>query len=85
MDSVSTPVSIPSIGPIQVFLASPTILIIVSIPKSKAVLSEVEPKKPLKLLITGKEIDEDIELDSEIEIPKLDFNIATVDEMRLVS
>ena len=46
---------------------------------------EVEHKQPLKLLITSKEIEEDIDLDNEIEIPKLDFEIATIDEMRLVS
>ena len=35
----------------------------------------------MKLLITGKEID----LDTEIEIPKIDFDIATIEEMRLAS
>ena len=51
----------------------------------KSVMPEVEPKKPLKILITGKEIEEDIDLDSEIEIPKIGFNTATVDKMRLLS
>lgn len=36
-------------------------------------------------MITGKEIDEDIDLDNEIEIPNIYFNIAIVDEMRLVN
>ena len=48
-------------------------------------MSEVEPKTQLKLLISGKEIEEDIDLDKEIEIPKLDFDNATVEQMRLVS
>ena len=36
-------------------------------------------------MITSKEIEEGIDLDSEIEIPKLDFDTATVEEMRLAS
>lgn len=36
-------------------------------------------------MINGKEFDEDIDLDNEIEIPKIDFNTATVDEIRVVS
>ena len=30
-------------------------------------------------------MEEDIDLDIEIEIPKIDFNTATVEEMRLIS
>ena len=56
-----------------------------SIPKVKLVIIEVEQRKPLKLLITGKDIEEDINLDIEIEIPKIDFNTTTIEEMRLVS
>ena len=52
-----------------------------SIPKVKS----VESREPLKLLITKKEIEEDIDLDIETEIPKIDFNIATIEEMRLIS
>ena len=36
-------------------------------------------------MIIGKEIEEDIDLDTEIEIPKIDYNTATVEEMRLAS
>lgn len=85
MDSSSALVSIPSIGIIQVFTTSPTVSTIVSVSKSKVVMLEVEPKTPLKLLINRKEIEEDIDLDKEIEIPKLYFHNATVEEMRLVS
>ena len=50
-----------------------------SIPKVKPV---VEANKPLKLLLTGKEIEEDIDLDTEIEIPKIDFNTARQKQLR---
>ena len=36
-------------------------------------------------MITGKEIEEDIDLDTEIEIPKIDFDTAIVEEMRRAS
>ena len=54
---------------------------------SKAVYTKsVEPKaQPCMRLLSGKEIEEDIDLDEEIEIPKLDFNNATVDQMQLAS
>ena len=39
----------------------------------------------MKLLIIGKKIEEDIDLDIQIEIPKIDFDTATVEEMRLAS
>ena len=55
------------------------------IPKVKPVITEVEQRQPLKLLITRKEIEEDIDLDTEIEIPKIDFDISTIEEMRLAS
>ena len=48
-------------------------------------MSKVKHNTKLKLLISGKEIDEEIDLDKEIEIPKLDFDKATVEEMRLAS
>ena len=85
LDYFSTPTNISTVGPIQIFTTSPAISTIVSIPKSKAVIPKVEPKPSLKLLITGKEIDEDIDLDKEIEIPKIDFNTATVGDVRMVS
>lgn len=85
LDSISTLVSIPLVGPIQVFTASPTISTIVFASESKAVMSKVEPRTPLKILLTGKEIVEDIDLDKEIIIPKLDLNNATMEQMRLVS
>ena len=56
-----------------------------SIPKVKPVITEVEQRKPLKLLITGKEIEEDIDLDTEKKIPKIDFDTTTIEEMRLAS
>ncbi len=36
-------------------------------------------------MITGKEIPEDIDLDTEIVIPKIDFDNATIEEMRYAS
>ena len=45
----------------------------------------VEPKKTLKLLMSGKDIKEDIDLDTEINIPKIDFNSATIEEMMQIS
>ena len=68
--------------PISSFTASPSSSTIVSIPKVKPA---VETKQPLKLLITGKEIKEDIDLDTEIEIPKIDYNTATIEEMMMIS
>ena len=80
LDSVS--VSIQSLlSPISSFTASPSSSTIVSIPKVKPV---VETKQPLKLLLTGKEIEEDIDLDTEIEIPKIDFNTTTIEEMMMI-
>lgn len=35
--------------------------------------------------LSGKEIEEDIDLDEEIEIPNLDFDNATVNKMQLVN
>ena len=39
----------------------------------------------MKILITRKEIEEDIDLDTEIEIPKIDLITDTIEEMRLTS
>ena len=80
MDSVS--ISIQSLYPISSFTASPSSSTIVSIPKVKLV---VKTKQPLKLLLTGKEIEEDIDLDTKIEIPKIDFNTTTIEEMMMIS
>ena len=55
------------------------------VPKLKLVITEVEQRQPLKLLITRKGIEEDIDLDTEIVIPKIDFDTATIEEMRLAS
>ena len=75
--SVNTPPNVAT----QVSSASATTSTIVSIPSPKATVS----KTPQKLMITGNVIDEDINLVEEIIIPKLYFNIATIEEMRLVS
>lgn len=66
LDSISIPVSIPLAGTIQIFIASPIVSTIVSIPDSKALTSRtVEPKvqPSTRLLISGKEIEEDVDLD----------------------
>ena len=56
-----------------------------SIRKVKLVITYIETRQPLKILITGKESEEDIDLDTEIEIPEIDFDTATVEEMRRAS
>ena len=83
--SVNTPIGIQSLSPIPFFSTSPSISTIVCIPKIKPVITEVEQRQPLKNLITSKEIEEDIDLDTEIEIPKIDFDTASVEEMRRAS
>ena len=80
-----TPIGIQSLSPILFFTTSPSISTIVSIPKVKPVIIEVEKRQPLKLLITGTKIEEDIDLDTKIEIPKIDFDTTIVEEMRLAS
>ncbi|GLJ47518.1 hypothetical protein SUGI_1003390 [Cryptomeria japonica] len=71
--------------PIPVITASPTLSTIVTTSKDKEVSTEVIQKTPLKLLLTGKAIEEDIDLDKEIVIPQIDLNTASIDEMRLIS
>ena len=43
------------------------------------------PKTPLKLFLIGKEMEEDIDLDEEIVIPQINFDTATVEELRLLN
>ncbi|GLJ29678.1 hypothetical protein SUGI_0585290 [Cryptomeria japonica] len=71
--------------PIPVITASPTLSTIITTSKDKVVSTEVIQKTPLKLLLTGKAIEEDIDLDKEIVIPQIDLNTASIDEMRLIS
>ncbi|GLJ49406.1 hypothetical protein SUGI_1045760 [Cryptomeria japonica] len=71
--------------PIPVITASPTLSTIVTTSKDKVVSTEVIQKTPLKLLLTGKAIEEDINLDKEIVIPQIDLNTTSIDEMRLIS
>lgn len=85
MDLVGILLGTSSISPIPLFTVSPSISTIVSIPKVKSVIPKVELQQPLKLLITKKEIDEDIDLDTTIKIPKIDYDTTTIEEMRLVS
>ena len=84
-DPVNTSIGIQSSNHVPVFTTIPSISTIVSIPKFQPVITEVKQKHPLKLLITRKEIGEDIDLDIEIMIPKIDFDNATIEEMRLAS
>ncbi|GLJ26059.1 hypothetical protein SUGI_0499920 [Cryptomeria japonica] len=71
--------------PIPVITTSPTLSTIITTSKDKVVSTEVIQKTPLKLLLTGKAIEEDIDLDKEIVIPQIDLNTASIDEMRLIS
>ncbi|GLJ25488.1 hypothetical protein SUGI_0488040 [Cryptomeria japonica] len=81
LETVGTSMSLP----IPVITASPTLSTIVTTSKDKVVSTEVIQKTPLKLLLTGKAIEEDIDLDKEIVIPQIDLNTASIDEMRLIS
>ncbi|GLJ48001.1 hypothetical protein SUGI_1013710 [Cryptomeria japonica] len=81
LETVSTSMSLP----IPVITASPTLSTIVTTSKDKEVSTEVIQKTPLKLLLTDKAIEEDIDLDKEIVIPQIDLNTASIDEMRLIS
>ncbi|GLJ23271.1 hypothetical protein SUGI_0440210 [Cryptomeria japonica] len=82
---ISTSMSLPLVNPIPVITASPTLSTIVTTSKDKEVSTEVIQKTPLKLLLTGKAIEDDIDLDKEIVIPQIDLNTASIDEMRLIS
>ncbi|GLJ34256.1 hypothetical protein SUGI_0688480 [Cryptomeria japonica] len=81
LETVGTSMSLP----ILVITASPTLSTIITTSKDKVVSIEVIQKTPLKLLLTGKAIEEDIDLDKEIVIPQIDLNTASIDEMRLIS
>ena len=52
--SISTSIGIQSLSSIPIFTASPSIFTILSIPKVKLVIIEVEQRQPLKLQINGK-------------------------------
>ena len=87
LDSSSFPVSIPSVGAISLFTASPIVSTIVSIPDSKVLSTmTVGPKAQpsTRLLSKDRVIEEDIDLDEEIEIPKWDFYNLTIDQMHTV-
>ncbi|GLJ37187.1 hypothetical protein SUGI_0754410 [Cryptomeria japonica] len=81
LETVGTSMSLP----IPIITASPTLSTIITTSKDKVVSTEVIQKTPLKLLLTGKAIEEDIDLDKEIVIPQIDLNTASIDEMRLIS
>ncbi|GLJ25533.1 hypothetical protein SUGI_0488990 [Cryptomeria japonica] len=83
--TVGTSMSLPLVNPIPVITATPTLSTIVTTSKDKEVSTEVIQKTPLKLLLTGKAIEDDIDLDKEIVIPQIDLNTASIDEMRLIS
>ncbi|GLJ18179.1 hypothetical protein SUGI_0321240 [Cryptomeria japonica] len=85
LGTVGTSMSLPLVNPIPVITATPTLSTIVTTSKDKEVRTEVIQKTPLKLLLTGKAIEDDIDLDKEIVIPQIDLNTASIDEMRLIS
>ncbi|GLJ30990.1 hypothetical protein SUGI_0619250 [Cryptomeria japonica] len=85
LGTVGTSMSLPLVNPILVIIATPTLSTIVTTSKDKEVSTEVIQKTPLKLLLTGKAIEDDIDLDKEIVIPQIDLNTASIDEMRLIS
>ncbi|GLJ40249.1 hypothetical protein SUGI_0826510 [Cryptomeria japonica] len=77
--TVGTSMSLPLVNPIPVITATPTLSTIVTTSKDKEVSTEVIQKTPLKLLLTGKAIEDDIDLDKEIVIPQIDLNTASID------
>ncbi|GLJ45832.1 hypothetical protein SUGI_0964580 [Cryptomeria japonica] len=85
LGTVGTSMSLPLVNPIPVITDTPTLSTIVTTSKDKEVSTEVIQKTPLKLLLTGKAIEDDIDLDKEIVIPQIDLNTASIDEMRLIS
>ncbi|GLJ15942.1 hypothetical protein SUGI_0263460 [Cryptomeria japonica] len=85
LGTVGTSMSLPLVNPIPVITATPTLSTIVTTSKGKEVSTEVIQRTPLKLLLTGKAIEDDIDLDKEIVIPQIDLNTASIDEMRLIS
>ncbi|GLJ24337.1 hypothetical protein SUGI_0464530 [Cryptomeria japonica] len=85
LGTVGTSMSLPLVNPIPVITATSTLSTIVTTSKDKEVSTEVIQKTPLKLLLTGKAIEDDIDLDKEIVIPQIDLNTASIDEMRLIS
>ncbi|GLJ04869.1 hypothetical protein SUGI_0005160 [Cryptomeria japonica] len=85
LGTVGTSMSLPLVNSILVITATPTLSTIVTTSKDKEVSTEVIQKTPLKLLLTGKAIEDDIDLDKEIVIPQIDLNTASIDEMRLIS
>ncbi|GLJ19494.1 hypothetical protein SUGI_0352090 [Cryptomeria japonica] len=85
LGTVGTSMSFPLVNPIPVIIGTPTLSTIVTTSKDKEVSTEVIQKTPLKLLLTGKAIEDDIDLDKEIVIPQIDLNTASIDEMRLIS
>ncbi|GLJ37204.1 hypothetical protein SUGI_0754580 [Cryptomeria japonica] len=85
LGTVGTSMSLPLVNPIPVIIATPTLSTIVTTSKDKEVSTKVIQKTPLKLLLTGKAIEDDIDLDKEIVIPQIDLNTTSIDEMRLIS
>ena len=68
LDSISTPIGIPSVGTIKNFIASPAIFTIVSIPDSKALSTRIvewKVQSSAQFLSREKEIEDDIDLDEE--------------------
>jgi hypothetical protein len=70
------------VSSIPVLTASPSASTIVSISKGKATVTE---SIPMRSMFFGKSVEEDIDLDKDIVIPKIDLDTASVDEMRMLS
>ena len=87
LDSTSMHISIPLVSTISIVTTNPSISTIVSILDTKELSTRtVEPKAQLstKFLGKGKEIEEDIDLDEEIVIPKWDIYNLFVDQMQII-
>ena len=77
-DNISTSL----VSSIPVLTASPAASTIVSISKGKDAVTEYIP---MRSMFFGKTVEEDIDLDKDIIILKIDLDTASIDEMRMLS
>ena len=85
LDSTGISTSIPSISTVSIFVASPIMSTIISIPSKKKISARIVESKfqPItKFLSQGKEKEEEIELDEEIVIPNWDISKLNPDQMQ---
>ena len=85
LDTTGISTSISIISVVSIFVASPTISTIVSIPSTQAIsarIVETKPQPSTKKIIKGKEKEEDVDLDEEIVIPNWDISKLNLDQIQ---